>query len=251
MNRRLKRTVFAGLLTAGLAGLFATSAAATFHENMIRQVHEGSGGNGDYVELQAYAAGQNLVANKYVALYDGGGGLLDYVTIPANVPNGANQASILVAHDASTTGADVINATLNVDNTNGYACYEDQFPPTATSALDCVSWGQFLSPPIPALSPTGTPALNNPTGFPNNTSLTRSITRGCATALDPADDTNSSAADFSVTTRTPHSNSQTPTDVVCPPTPSTTTKKKCKKHKKKKSGAYSAKKKKCKKKKHH
>ncbi len=249
MNR-LKRSVFAGLLTGALAGLFAASAAATFHENMIRQVHEGSGGNGDYVELQAYAAGQNFVANKYIAMYDGGGGLLDYVTIPSDVSNGANQASILIAHDASTTGADVVNSTLNVDNTNGYACYEDQFPPTATAALDCVSWGQFPAPPLPALSPTGTPALNNPTGFPNNTSLTRSITRGCATALDPADDTNNSAADFAVTTRTARSNSQTPTDVPCPPA-NNAAKKKCKKHKKKKTGAYSAKKKKCKKKKHH
>jgi hypothetical protein len=247
MNRRLTRTAFAGVFAAGLSALLASTAAATFHENMIRQVHEGSGGNGDYVELQAYAAGQNFVANKYVALYDGGGGLLDYVTIPSNVPNGANQASILVAHDASTTGADVINSTLNVDNTNGYACYEDQLPPTATAALDCVSWGDFAPGFSPSLSPTGTPALQNPTGLGANTSITRSITRGCATALDPADDTNNSAADFAVTTRTPRSNSQTPTEVVCQPAAGTSLKKKCKKHKKK-SGGYSAKKKKCKKK---
>jgi hypothetical protein len=249
MNRRLTRIAFAGAIAASLSALLASSAAASFHENLIRQVHEGSGGNGDYVELQAYAAGQNFVANKYVALYDGGGGLLDYVTIPSNLPNGANQASILVAHDASTTGADVINSTLNVDNTNGYACYEDQLPPTATTALDCVSWGQFAPGFLPSLSPTGTPALNNPTGFPDNTSLTRSIARGCATALDPADDTNNSAADFAVTTRTPRSNSQTPTEVVCPPSSTTPKKKKCKK--KKHRSAESAKKKKCKKKKHH
>ena len=37
--------------------------------NLIREVHEG-GVTGDYVELQAYAAGQNFVAGKYINSYD-------------------------------------------------------------------------------------------------------------------------------------------------------------------------------------
>jgi hypothetical protein len=81
----------------------------------------------------------------------------------------------------------------------------------------------------------------------NNQSLIRTISRGCATALDAADDTNS-AADFSLGAGSPRGNSATPTETPCPTPPAT--KKKCKKHKKK-SGGYSAKKKKCKKKKHH
>jgi Tfp pilus assembly protein PilW len=83
----------------------------------------------------------------------------------------------------------------------------------------------------------------------DNQTLVRTISRGCPTSLDPADDTNS-AADFTLGTGSPRSNSATPTETQCPATPPAT-KKKCKKHKKKKNGAYSAKKKKCKKKKHH
>jgi hypothetical protein len=47
--------------------------------------------------------------------------------------------------------------------------------------------------------------------------LIRSITRGCGTALDPADDTDNSAADFTVGTVNPRGNSVTPTETVCPP----------------------------------
>ncbi len=81
--------------------------------------------------------------------------------------------------------------------------------------------------------------------------LIRTISRGCATALDAADDTNNSAADFTVGTGNPRNNAATPTETPCPTTTSTTpTKKKCKK-KEEAPPAYSAKKKKCKKKKHH
>ncbi len=89
--------------------------------------------------------------------------------------------------------------------------------------------------------------MSLPGGDLTGSTLVRSISRGCATALDIADDTGNSAADFTVGTGTPRGNSVPPTETVCPPaTAATTTKKKCKKHKKKKSGAYSAKKK-CKK----
>ena len=49
MNRRLTRIAIAGGLAAGLAGLLASTAAATFHLNLIRDVHEGNGLTGTYV----------------------------------------------------------------------------------------------------------------------------------------------------------------------------------------------------------
>jgi hypothetical protein len=252
MNRRLKLTALAGALVVGLTGLLAPSAAATYHENLIREVHEGNGTTGDYVELQSFAAGQNLVAGKHIVSYDAGGGVLTNYIIPSNVANGANQATILVAHDGSTPGADFIAGTdLNVDNTGGTVCFTDG---AIAVGLDCVAFDG--SGPggvtVPSFSPSqfgapfALPGLNL-----NNQTLIRTISRGCSTLLDPADDTNS-AADFSLGTGNPRGNATTPTETPCSTTPpGTQHKKKCKKHKKKKSGAYSAKKKKCKKKKHH
>jgi len=253
MNRRLTRTAFAGALVTGLTALLASSAAATYHENLIREVHEGNGVTGDYVELQAYAAGQNMVAGKHIASYDAGGGstpLTDY-TIPSNVGNGANQATILIASDASVPGADFIAGSgmtgLNVDNTGGTVCFTDS---SITVGLDCVAYvGSNLAAmfPNPAPSPYGTPlALGSDL---NDKSVVRRITSNCSTLLEKADDTNSSAADFSIASPIARPNAATPTETTCPTPPATTTKKKCKK--KKHRSAESAKKKKCKKKKHH
>jgi hypothetical protein len=253
MNRRLTRTALAGLLATGLSALLASTAAATFHENLIREVHEG-GVAGDYVELQSYAAGQNFVSGKHIVSYDAGGGapLTDY-TIPSNVSNGANQATILVASGA-TPGADFPNvgagATgLNVDNTGGTVCFTDS---SITVKLDCVAFDGAGGADVtePAGANFGTPfAL--PGANLDNQSLIRTISRGCATSLDTADDTNS-AADFSLGAGSPRGNSATPTETLCPSSPSAPTpvgKKRCKK--KKHRSAESAKKKKCKRKKHH
>ena len=252
MTLRGKVLSFAVLAAFTSCLVAAAGAQASYHQNLIREVHEGNGiSTGDYVELQAYAAGENLVAGKHILSYDAGGGApLTNYTIPSNVANAANQATILVAADASTQGADFVagnGATgLNVDNTGGTVCYTDS---SITVALDCVAFDGVggAGVTVPSFSPSqfGTPfAL--PGANLNNQALIRTISRGCATALDKADDTNS-AADFTLGAGSPRNNSATPTETPCPVTP---VKKKCKKHKKKKSGAYSAKKK-CKKKKHH
>jgi hypothetical protein len=240
-----KRVISFAVLAAVTSSLVvAGSAQASFHLNLIREVHEG-GATGDYVELQAYAAGQNLVGGKYINTYDGGGTLLTSTLIPSNVANGANQATILIAHDASTPGADVVNAGFNVVNTGGTVCFSTS-PVGTAAAVDCVAYtsGPTMFP-APPPSPFGTP-VSLPGGDLTGKTLVRSITRGCATQLDAADDTNNSVADFTVGTGSPRGNAVAPTEQPCPSTPPTTTKKKCKKHKKKKSGAYSAKKK-CKK----
>jgi hypothetical protein len=72
--------------------------------------------------------------------------------------------------------------------------------------------------------------------------LRRTISAGCPTALEASDDTNNSAADFSVTTPNPRKNSVAPTEMTCttgaptgspaqPSAPSRAKKKKCKKRK--------------------
>jgi hypothetical protein len=243
MRKTGRKAALGAAMTAVMAIGLGGTAQATYHENLVTEIHQGSGiQTGDFVELQAYAAGQNFVKDRYVATYDGGGGLLTQVQFPANLANGANQAHILVAHDVSTPGADVVDATLNVVNTGGYVCFTDT---VLTTGLDCVASGHVSG--LPSVSPSGTPA---PVGaaLTDAQSLTRSIARGCATTLDLADDTNNSAADFALAAPTPTGNAATPTETPCPTPPAKT--KKCKKKKKKgKSGAAVAKKKKCKKKK--
>jgi hypothetical protein len=249
MNRRLTRIALSAGLALVVVGGLTSTALATFHDNRIREIHEG-GATGDYVELQAFSSGQNFVAGKFVNTYDGGGTLLTSTPIPSDVANGANQATILIAHDASTLGADVVNAALNVVNTGGTVCYSTSTIGT-DPALDCVAYTSGMTDfPTPAPSPYGTP-VSLPGGDLTGMTLIRSISRGCGTALDPADDTDNSAADFTVGTGNPRGNSVTPTETVCPASPNnsgTSAKKKCKK---KKRSAEAAKKKKCKKKKKH
>jgi hypothetical protein len=257
MNRRLSRfALSAGLVLIGVAG-FASTALATFHQNRIREVHEG-GVTGDYVELQAFAAGENQVAGKHIVTYDAGGGKLTDYTIPSNVGNGANQATILIANAVTVGGVTpdfqagsmgTGDGNLNVDNTGGTVCYTDS---SITVAIDCVAF-DHANDPNPFMTPTfNPPQFGPPFILPgadlDGQSLIRTISRGCPTALDAADDTNG-AADFTLGAGSPRNNSATPTETACPSKPGTQAKKKCKKKKKHKRSAESAKKKKCKKKK--
>jgi hypothetical protein len=236
---RSRIAVLTAATTLLATGGLASNAGAAYHEQRISEIHQGTATNtGDFVELQAFSAGQNFTANHYVATYDGGGGILSQVLLPS-FGNGASQATILVAADASVPGADVTDAGLNVVNTGGYVCFTET---VLTAGVDCVAYGNVSG--APPISPAGTPAAVAELGLDDNQSLTRSITRGCATALDPADDTNNSVADFALTAGTPRGNTATPTETLC----ATPKKKKCKKKKGKGKAGASAKKK-CKKKK--
>jgi Ca2+-binding RTX toxin-like protein len=217
MNRRLTRIALATALALTATIGFASSARASFHENLIREVHEGVASSGDYVELQSYAPGQNLVAGKHIVSYDAGGGpvpLTDY-TIPSNVSNGANQATILIGNTPTVGGVSVdfnAAANLNVDNTGGTVCYTDS---SITVKLDCVAFDGTggVTVTVPAGANFGTPfAL--PGANLDGMSLIRSITPNCATLLEGADDTNT-AADFTLGAGSPRNNSATPTETPC------------------------------------
>ena len=253
-----RRTFLIGALATLTSLSAASSAQATFHENLIREVHEGVGSVGDYVELQAYASGQNFVNGKHIVTYDAGGGVLTDFTLNHDVSNGANQATILVANAGSVNGVtpDFVAGNggtgagnLNVDNTGGSVCYTDS---SITLPLDCVSF-DGAGDGVVAVPTFNPPQFGAPFALPganlDGQSLIRTTARGCATALDTADDTNS-AADFTLGTGSPRNNSATPTETPCPPSNSQA-KRKCKKHKKKKADAHFAKKKKCGKKKKH
>jgi hypothetical protein len=217
MNHTLIRVALAAALALTSVAAFASSAPASYHLNLIREVHQGTGGTGtgDYVELQAIADGENLVAGKNIVTYDGGGTAFSTFTFPSNVANGQSQRSILVANDASVTGADFIApGGLNVINTGGTVCFTDTL---VTVGIDCVAYGggpatTYATPPP---SPYGAPLTLPGFTLGDGQSIERTISRGCPTALDAADDTNNSAADFTIGTPSPRNNATTPTETVC------------------------------------
>lgn len=219
MNRCLRRIALAGALTTTSVAALVSSATANYHENLIREVHE-TGANGDYVVLQAYSAGQNLLAGKKVVTYDGGGAPFSSVTL-SNVPNGANQATVLVG-DAGVPGADATDPSFNVINTGGTVCFTEG---DGVTGLDCVAYtggGATAFPAVPPASPYGTPLSLGGPNF-DGKSLVRTIAPNCPTLLEKADDTNNSAADFSVSTATnPRNNAAPITETPCPPVPPVT-----------------------------
>src|SRR4051794_12045252 len=149
-----------GLLIVAPAFLLAlawpASAPATFHEMSIREVYAGSS-ESQYVELQMWAAGQNLVAGHLLKIYSAAGGVTSTSAFGNDVPNGASQSTILLATAAAEAEfgvtADTELAAGSLDPAGGAVCWEN---------LDCVSWGSFGGFTGPAPSPTGTPAAAIP-----------------------------------------------------------------------------------------
>jgi len=241
MNRRLTRMAFAGTLAIGLTGLIASSAAASFHLTKIREVHRGADNAHSYVMLQLPADGEGFLMNHYVSFRRADGQIDGDHLISTNAVNMQSQRTFLVGGSA-VPGTDSPGADDQFVDADGAVCYETGGG--GLGGLDCVSWGAFTGNITPISSPASSPGP----ALAEGQSLVRSISRGCATVLDAPDDTDNTAADFSISTPIGRNNAGTPTEKPCTPT-TTGKKKKCKKHKKK-TGAYSAKKHKCKKKKH-
>jgi hypothetical protein len=197
-----------GLLALGACAallLLPAPAQAVFHLMKVSEVAPSPAGAGSsFIELQMYEAGQNQVGGHMVRTYTSTGTLLGAVPIPSNVGNGDSQRTILIGSAATPGSPDFVT---NLDTylpsaaAGGAVCFE---------SIDCVSWGGFTgAASLP--SATGNPAPAIPTG----SSLTRSITPGCNTLLENADDTNNSLADFSIAAPSPRNNSTAPTESVC------------------------------------
>lgn len=199
--------------TFGLALLWALLAApgalASFHLIQVREVYPGTllAPEAEYVELQMYGAGENHVAGHKLRTYNAAGAVVGTSTFATDVPNGANQSTIVLATPQAAAqfgvAADLaLAAPGSISPAGGAVCWE---------GFDCVSWGNF-SGPLP--SAAGTPAPTIPDGM----ALRRTIARDCATALDPADDSNDSAADLAVVPPAPRPNSVPPSEQPCPGT---------------------------------
>jgi hypothetical protein len=207
---RVGRAALLAALALALGAAFAQPALATFHLMSVREVYPGSMAQPDaeYVELQMWAPGQNLVGEDgghSVKLYDASGLLAGTAKFLADVPSGANQSTILVATPAAESAfgvsADLGLGPNLIDPAGGAVCWE---------SLDCVAWGAFAGG---AKFAAGSPAA--PAGIPDGMALRRSIARGCGTLLEAGDDRDNSAADFEVVFPDPRHNSAAPTEHPC------------------------------------
>ncbi|MGZ5313522.1 MAG: hypothetical protein ACXWEA_04885 [Solirubrobacterales bacterium] len=237
------------------------AAHASFHLVKISEIGVEAGLDGGYLELQMYAPGQNLMSGHHVTIWDDDGlappmalpGPIAELTLSVGNPENAESQRTVLIGDVGVAGRDYTldftpywnpMVTNNVIDA-GAVCFE---------AIDCISWGgdEFTGE---AHIPDGTAPLSGSVAGLGLTAHHRTLARGCATAMDIADDTNDAAADFSSRTPSPRPNSAAPTETLCGgqqgEKPPLAGKKKCKKPKKKaeKGDAAAAKKKKCKKKK--
>jgi hypothetical protein len=194
------------------------SAQASFHFMDVREVYPGSTANptSEYVVLQMYSSGQNLVNGHTLKLYGPCGFPCDTGTAtfptPNTVLNGNDQQTILLATPAAETQFGVAaDMTLTGDALNpagGAACWATDQP----TPVDCVAWGSF-----PMSAGVGNPAAAIPDGM----ALQRTIAPNCSTLLEPGDDTNDSATDFFAATPNPRNNASAIVEHACPP-PDTT-----------------------------
>ena len=116
----------------GAVWLVATQvspASATFHLMKIREIFPGTTAapGAQYVMLQMYFAGQNLVSGHFIRVFDAGGATVATFTFAANVANGADQATILIATtDAQTLfgiTADLLMTPV-LPVTGGAVCFD-------------------------------------------------------------------------------------------------------------------------------
>jgi len=201
------RVALAGLLSVACLAALPAAASASFHFMKIREVYPGSIANPDseYVELQMWAPGQNLVGGHTLSAYSANGALETY-TFAGSVSHSASQSTILIASPEAEAQFGV-TADLTIDKNalepaGGAVCWE---------TFDCVEWGDFSGAVLAGPTGDAAPAI------PDGKALRRSIAPGCATLLEPGDDTNQSAADFALTAPSPRPNSVTPTEHACAP----------------------------------
>jgi hypothetical protein len=200
--------------------LAAAPAQASFHLIKVREVFPGTIANpdSDYVELQMYSSGQNLVSLGQLEVFGPTGTVQGQFTPSHNVTGSASQSTVLIVNSGFASkfpgiSFDFTDEGLDLSPAGGAVCWPQTEPPFD----DCASWGNFTggaSLPSPGDSSPG------PT-IPDGKALQRTISPGCSTLLENADDTNNSSVDFSAQTPNPRSNATAPSESECPGLPDT------------------------------
>ena len=189
------------LAQACAGGLLALSAPAmaTFHLMKVVEIFPGTAASpsAQYVVIQMYASGQNLVGGHALTVYNAAGSVVGTFTFPGNVPNGANQAKILIATSQAESffglSADLV-MSASVLSAGGKVCW--------AGTIDCVAWGSFSG----GSTGVGTP-FNANGGLASGRAAARRLNiAGSSTVLDGGDDTDNSANDFAFATPVPRNN---------------------------------------------
>lgn len=242
---RPRRIALAAALALAAFVVQAPLAKADDSQIKISEVYsDASVAKGDFVEFQLMAAGQQIAAGRTLRLYNAtGSASISFVFPSSTLPASESQRTVLLGWDTNPNADFQVSAGFNPPAPGGAACFL-QSNAVPGVPLDCVTWGNF-SGTLPTYTGQPAAALNA------SQSLNRTKARGCPTALDGADDSDNSAADFSLAGPSPRNNLALPTETECPlPAPLRTAPvSKCKKKKKHSRSAVAAKKKGCKKKK--
>ena len=188
-----------------LAANPAPAAPTSFHFISIVEVFPGTDAAPDaqYVQLQAYSPGQNFVAGTQLRVFDWKDQVVGTFTFPANVGNGSDQMTILIA-TAQAQGffmvpPDLLMPTAALPRLGGKVCF---WEPQSGLVVDCVSWGGFAGDTTHVGSP-----FNYPVGLQRGRSARRRLdVCGSPTILDACDDTNVSMQDFFFGAPTPRNN---------------------------------------------
>jgi len=222
MSRRFGLRRGALPLAAAFAVLlvFAPIARATFHLIKVREVHPSSGDD-SYVELQMFAAGQNLLATHSMTVYNTAGTLVHSSTFNGGVANSQNQQTVLIGDTGvgASFGVtpDLVDSGLSIPAAGGAVCWNAGGLPA-----DCVAWGNFTGGSAlqtAAGTSVGTPVASS--GIAAGKAIRRTIAPGCPTLLEESDDSNNSAADFAEVAPAPRNDSSPITETTCAGAPNT------------------------------
>jgi cysteine-rich repeat protein len=193
------------LAAAIVSWLAASPLSANFHFMNIVQVFGGSAAAPDaqYVMLQMWTGGQNVVGGHELTIYNGDGSVA--VTLPfppspgGDVDNGANQATILIGTaEAQALFGVTMDLVISPVDTTG-----EGVKIRWAGASDCVAIGGYTG----STTGVGLPFLM---GDFAGLALTRRLDvctgLGATAGLDLCDDTDNSATDFVLTLPSPRNN---------------------------------------------
>jgi len=176
-------------------------AEATFHEMNIVEFFPGtaSNPNAQYVVLQMWADDQNFVGGHALQVFNAAGAVVGTFTFTDDVAHGVNQDKILIATPEAvslfgglTSGADLAMTPV-IPLAGGKICW--------ASTIDCVAWGSYSG----SATGVGTPFLAS-RGLHRGEAVHRVL--GANGTLEPTDDHDVSASDFTLGAPTPVNNAR-------------------------------------------
>ena len=176
---------------------FPSPSYASFHLTMINEVFAGSQYDAtvQYIEIKAYAAGQNRFNGQSLAISDRNG-VTTTLTFTRSLAASGNQMTVLIATESAAARLGVTPDFIMdpvLDAAGGKVCF---------AGVDCFAWGSFSG-----AAGTGGTAFGTPYDASNGLPLNVAVIRDDGgDGLQLADDTNDSAADFTAGTPTPRSN---------------------------------------------